>query len=231
MWRSWKLLQGLAITAFGAYGFIVLNLRRLGSSRKEWGVCVCTLDPIRANHFRFPNWTLFFAKPPAHVSVEAVAVEEVAVVALPMYHEGWIVAFVVFNPRLNGTSLYLHQSEPQHIQICPMKDVLWANLCFSENQACTELRSTISRHLLPPIPRWGKTVDSYIGSCRNSRTPHREGGFSGTQFPLGKDGAKATQNGNHDLVHAWFSLIFSREKIRAIKSNLELPSSQLSVPL
>ena len=28
-------------------------------------------------------------------------------------------------------------------------------ICFRENQTCTELRSTISRHLLPPISRWG----------------------------------------------------------------------------
>ena len=31
-----------------------------------------------------------------------------------------------------------------------------------------------------PISRWGKTVDSYRGSGRNSRTSHRKGGFSST---------------------------------------------------
>ena len=73
-----------------------------------------------------------------------------------------------------------------------------------ENQTCTELRSTISRHLLPPISRWGKTVDSYRRSCRNSRTSHRKGRFlvpEKGQFRLGKRRAKATQNGKHDLVH------------------------------
>ena len=45
-----------------------------------------------------------------------------------------------------------------------------------EKQTCTELRSTISRHLLHPISRWEKTVDSYRRSCRNCRTSHRKGG-------------------------------------------------------
>ena len=62
-----------------------------------------------------------------------------------------------------------------------------------ENQTCTELRSTISRHLLPPISRWGKRVDSYRKFCRNSRTSHRNRVFSGTgkrQIPLGEKGGK-----------------------------------------
>ena len=54
----------------------------------------------------------------------------------------------------------------------------------------------------------GETVDSCRRSCRNSKTSHRKGGggggFSGTgKGPLPfreKGGAKATQNGNHDLV-------------------------------
>ena len=74
-----------------------------------------------------------------------------------------------------------------------------------ENQTSTELRSTISRHLLQPISRWGKTVDSYRRSCRNNLTSHRNRAFSRVpengKIPLGKKGAKATQNGNHNLVH------------------------------
>ena len=35
---------------------------------------------------------------------------------------------------------------------------------FRENQTCTELRSTISRHLSPPISRWGK-------QCKEKRIP------------------------------------------------------------
>ena len=34
---------------------------------------------------------------------------------------------------------------------------LFDSASVRENQTCTRLRSTISRHLLPPIPRWGKT--------------------------------------------------------------------------
>ena len=33
-------------------------------------------------------------------------------------------------------------------------------VCFRENQTCTELRATVSRHLLPPVSQWVKTVDS-----------------------------------------------------------------------
>ena len=56
---------------------------------------------------------------------------------------------------------------------------LWTNAEIRENQTCTKLRSTISRHLLPPISRWGKAVDSYRRSCRNSKTSHRKGGGRG----------------------------------------------------
>ena len=62
-----------------------------------------------------------------------------------------------------------------------------------ENQTCTELRSTISRHLLPPISGWGKTMDSYRRFCRNSMTSHRKRAFSGTgkrQIPLREKGGK-----------------------------------------
>ena len=48
-------------------------------------------------------------------------------------------------------------------------------------------------HLLPPISRWGKTVDSYKRSCRNSRTYHRKGGSSGARkvpIPFREKGAK-----------------------------------------
>ena len=55
---------------------------------------------------------------------------------------------------------------------------------FCTDRACGELRATISRHLLPPISRWGKTMDSYRKSCRNSEIPTGRGGggggFSGT---------------------------------------------------
>ena len=50
-----------------------------------------------------------------------------------------------------------------------------------------------SRHLLPPISRWGNTVDSYKRSCRNSRTSHRKGGVSGTgkgPIPLREHGGE-----------------------------------------
>ena len=64
-----------------------------------------------------------------------------------------------------------------------------------ENQTCSDLRATISRHLLPPISQWGKTVDSYRRSCRNSKTSHRKRGRRGGfpvpekgQFPLEKGG-------------------------------------------
>ena len=46
----------------------------------------------------------------------------------------------------------------------------------AENQTCTDLSATISRHLLPPISWLGKTVDSYRRSCRNG-TSHRKRGF------------------------------------------------------
>ena len=62
-----------------------------------------------------------------------------------------------------------------------------------ENKACTKLRSTISRHLLPPIFQWGKTVDSYRRSCRNRRTSHRKAGFSGGRkgpIPFGEKGGE-----------------------------------------
>ena len=54
-------------------------------------------------------------------------------------------------------------------------------------------------------------MDSYRRSCKNGRTSRREGGFSGTgKWPiplrLRERGAKATRNGNHDLVHVRFSL-------------------------
>ena len=39
----------------------------------------------------------------------------------------------------------------------------------------TELRATISRHLLPPIFWWGKRVDSCRRSYRNSKASHRKG--------------------------------------------------------
>ena len=64
---------------------------------------------------------------------------------------------------------------------------------FRGNQTCTELRSTISRHVLPPISRWRKTVNSYRSSCRNSRASHRKGGFSGTgkgPIPLREKGGR-----------------------------------------
>ena len=84
-------------------------------------------------------------------------------------------------------------------------------LGIRENQTCTKLRATISSHLLPPISWWADTVDSYRRSCRNSRASHRKGGFSGTgkrPLPLREKGggAKATQNGNHDLVNVRSSL-------------------------
>ena len=53
------------------------------------------------------------------------------------------------------------------------------NSSIRENQTCTELRYTISRHLSPPISRWGKTADSHRSSGRNSRTSHREKGDKG----------------------------------------------------
>ena len=37
--------------------------------------------------------------------------------------------------------------------------------------------------LSPPISRWGKTVDSYRRSCRNSKTSHRKGGGGRGRFP------------------------------------------------
>ena len=54
---------------------------------------------------------------------------------------------------------------------------------FRENQTCTELRSTTSRHLLPPISRWGKTMDSYRKFCRNSRTSHSSKNRNGQGRP------------------------------------------------
>ena len=71
---------------------------------------------------------------------------------------------------------------------------------FRENQTCTDLRSTISRHLLPPISRWVHTEDS----VEIVRLPIETGHFpvpENGKFPFGKMGAKATRNGNHDLVH------------------------------
>ena len=60
---------------------------------------------------------------------------------------------------------------------------------LSENQTCTDLRATISRHVVPPISWWGKTVDSFWRSCRNSRLIEKEGGFPAQekgQFPGGR---------------------------------------------
>ena len=45
--------------------------------------------------------------------------------------------------------------------------------------------------------------------------PAERGGFPAPEkchFPLGKKGAKVTQNGNHGLVDVWFSLIFIKKK-------------------
>ena len=42
------------------------------------------------------------------------------------------------------------------------------------------MRSTISWRLLPPIPQWGKRVDSYRRSCRIVGLPTEREGFSGT---------------------------------------------------
>ena len=67
-------------------------------------------------------------------------------------------------------------------------------LLLRENQtSCTELGSAISRHLLPPKSRWGKTMDSQKRFCRNSMTSHRNRAFSGTgkrQIPLSERGGK-----------------------------------------
>ena len=54
------------------------------------------------------------------------------------------------------------------------------------------LRSTISRHLLPPISWWGTTVDSYRRSDRNSRTSHRKAGLysTGRPIPLRENGGE-----------------------------------------
>ena len=65
---------------------------------------------------------------------------------------------------------------------------------FRENQTCTNLRATIPRHVLPPIFRWQKTVDSCWSFCRNSRTsqlPRETGRFpvpGKRHFPFGKGG-------------------------------------------
>ena len=64
---------------------------------------------------------------------------------------------------------------------------------LSKNQTCTDLRATVSRHILPPISWWGGTVDSYRRLSRNSRTSHKEWGFSGTgkgPIPLGYKGGR-----------------------------------------
>ena len=69
--------------------------------------------------------------------------------------------------------------------------LLQGRCSIRENQTCTELRSTISRHLLPPVSRWRKTVDSYKRFCRNSRISQRNRAFSGTgkrQIPLREKG-------------------------------------------
>ena len=77
---------------------------------------------------------------------------------------------------------------------CVSRDfALWRRGLLRENQTCTELRPTISRHLLPPISSGGKTVDSYRRSCRNSRTFHGKGEVSCTekrQVPLRTKGGK-----------------------------------------
>ena len=84
------------------------------------------------------------------------------------------------------------QNNLKILSFCCLGALLVSAYFLRENQTCTELRSTISRHLLPPISRWGKAVDSFRRSCRKSRTSHRRGGVSGTGkgLPFGKRGRR-----------------------------------------
>ena len=72
-----------------------------------------------------------------------------------------------------------------------------------ENQTCTNLRATVSRHVLPPFPGGGKAVDSCWRFCRNSRNSQRNKGIFGTgkrQIPLGqKGGQNVTRNGGPQI--------------------------------
>ena len=104
---------------------------------------------------------------------------------------------------------------------------------------------TISRRLLPPISRYGKTMDSCRRSCRNSKTSHTKGGGKGGflapekgQFPLGKRGVKAPSNGNHNLVqvrNGWLGFCFGpRTLIMAEKKQKILEKgafTEFSVPI
>ena len=85
--------------------------------------------------------------------------------------------------------------------LCPKRFPLTRHT-FSET---IKLRATISRHLLPPISRWGRKQWIYIRDpvetvglpTERVVFPVQEKG----QLHLGKRGAKATRNGDHDFVH------------------------------
>ena len=73
---------------------------------------------------------------------------------------------------------------------------------LKENQTCTELRVTISRHLLAPNSRWGKTVDSYRRSCKKIKASERKGGKGGRTKKWTVSGLKR-QSDKWYLFHAF----------------------------
>ena len=75
-------------------------------------------------------------------------------------------------------------------------DLLGSTLASSKVQRESNMHRIEVHHFASPFASnfpVGETVDSYRRSCRNSRTFHREGGFSGTgkgPIPLREKGGK-----------------------------------------
>ena len=81
------------------------------------------------------------------------------------------------------------------------KSTLPKNPAIRENETCTNLRATISRHVLPPFPGRGTLAIHAGDSLENLGLPRETGGFPVLEkgkFHFGKRGANATQNGNHN---------------------------------